>query len=63
MTDTIQSLRDQLAEAQGNHLLIQERSKYVMETHVQLQLIREGRHVQAGIVELEAHFACYGSPV
>jgi hypothetical protein len=62
MTDTIQSLRDQLAEAQGNHLLIQERSKYVMETHVQLQLIREGRHVQASIVELEAHFACCSSP-
>ena len=55
MGDTIQSLRKQLAEAEENLLLIQERkSEYVKITDVPLQLIKDERHLEAEIPKLRA---------
>jgi hypothetical protein len=49
------SLRRQLAEAQANLQLIEEReSEYVLTTDVPLQLVKERRRVEERIAELEA---------
>ena len=58
MSDTIQYLLKQLAEAEENLLLIQERkSEYVQATSVPLQLIKEERRLEAEIPTLRARLA------
>ena len=55
MNDTIQSLREQLAEAEGNLRLVQEReAEYVLETDVPLLLIKDERRLEAQIADLRA---------
>jgi len=53
--DDVASLRRQLAEAQANLRLIEEReSAYVLSTDVPLQLVKEKRLLQKRIADLEA---------
>lgn len=55
MHDTIQSLNKQLAEAEENLRLIQERkAKYVLETDIPLQIIKEEQRLEAQIADLQA---------
>lgn len=55
------SLRRQLAEAEANLKLIQERkSQYVLEVDVPLQLIKEERRLRDLIAELETRLKSYG---
>jgi formylglycine-generating enzyme required for sulfatase activity len=53
MSDDIQSLRRQLAELKENLRLIQEqKSKFVLETDIPLQLIKEERRLEVQIADL-----------
>jgi tetratricopeptide (TPR) repeat protein len=55
MNDTIQSLREQLAKAEGNLRLIQEReAEYVESEKIPLQLIKNERRLEAQIADLRA---------
>lgn len=55
MSDTIEHLRKQLAEAEENLRLIQERkAQFVLETDIPLQLIKEERRLRAEIPKLRA---------
>jgi hypothetical protein len=57
-SDDLQSLRRQLASARENLRLIQERkAEYVLGTDVPLDLIKEERHLQERIAELEREIA------
>ncbi len=58
MCDTVQSLHNQLIEAEENLRLVQERkAKYVMETDVPLQIIKEERRLEGQIADLQAQLA------
>ena len=55
MGESIRSLREQLAAAEENLRLVQERrAEYVLETDVPLQLVREERRLEAQIADLRA---------
>ena len=58
MNDTIQSMQRQLAEAEENLRLIQERkAEYVLETDIPLQLVKEERRLESRIHWLERRIA------
>jgi hypothetical protein len=58
MSDELESLRRQLAEAQENLKLIHERMhEYVMQEDIPLQLIKNERRLQQRITELEQRIA------
>ena len=58
MGDMLQSLHEQLTEAEENLRLIQERkAEYVLETDVPLLLIKDERRLEAQIADLRARLA------
>lgn len=58
MDNTLQSLHEQLAEAEENLRLIQERkAEYVLETDVPLQLVKDEQRLGAQIAGLRARLA------
>ncbi len=58
MSDTIQSLRRQLGELEENLRLIQEqKSKYVLDTDVPMQLVKNERRLETQIADLRAQIA------
>jgi len=58
MSDTIESLRKQLAALEENLRLIRERkSDYVLETDVPLQIIKDERRLESEIAELQEQLA------
>jgi len=64
MNDDIQSLRTQLAEAEENLRLIQERkAKYVLETNIPLQLIKDERRLEVQIADLRERLEACQEPL
>jgi len=58
MIDAVQSLREQLAQAQENLRLIRERkSEFVIETDVPLQLVKEERRLVTQVADLRERLA------